>query len=151
MTVIRKGVRSDIPAIIEMARDMHAESPRYNRLNFNAEKVNALALAIMLNPKAGGVLVAERENSVVGVLAFYVTDFFFGDDLLASDLVMYIRPQFRSGSIFPRMVLAFETWADEFGVKEKQLSVSAGIDTERTVAVLERLGYVQVATGTMKK
>lgn len=151
MATIRKATRSDIPAIIEMARDMHAESPRYSSLQFDAEKINALALALILEPRNGGVLVAEREARVVGMLAFYVTPFFFGSDLLASDLVMYIRPYFRAGTIFPKLVRAFETWADEFGVKEKQLAVSAEIESARTVAVLERLGYAQAATGTMKK
>lgn len=151
MTVIRKGNCTDIPAIISMARDMHAESPRYRTLGFDAEKINALALGLILNPEAGGVLVAEQNGYLVGMLAFYVSEFFFGGDLLASDLVMYVRPQFRGGSIFPRLVVAFEKWADEFGVKEKQLGVSAGIDSERVVDVLKRMGYAPVAIGTMKK
>lgn len=151
MTIIRKGVRSDIPAIIEMARSMHAESPRYRTLGFEAEKINALALHLMLNPGAGGVLVAEKEDKLVGMFAFHVGQHFFSNDTFASDVVMYVRPEHRSGSIFPRLVAAFETWADAYGVKEKLLGVSAEIDSQRVVAVLERMGYAQVATGTMKR
>lgn len=150
-TTIRRAVSSDIPAIIGMAQDMHAESPRYRTLGFSAEKVSTLALALIRNGMPGGVLVAEREGWLVGMFAFHVGQHFFGDDTFASDIVMYVSPEHRSGSIFPRMVLAFEAWADEYKVKEKLLGVSAEIDSERVVAVLLRLGYANVATGTMKR
>ena len=150
MAAIRKASTGDIPAIIEMARDMHAESPRYRDLSFNAEKINSLALALIRVPGAGGVLVAESESRLVGMFAFHVGQHFFSDDTFASDVVMYVRPKHRSGSLFPRLVKAFEAWADEYGVKEKLLGVSAEIDSPRVVAVLERLGYKSVVTGTMK-
>lgn len=151
MTVIRRGNCTDIPAIIGMARDMHQESPRYRTLGFDAEKINALALHLMLNKDAGGVLVAENESGLVGMLAFHVGEHFFSNDRFASDVVMYLRPAARGGSLFPRMVRAFEAWADEYLVSEKMLGVSAGIDSQQVVDVLKRMGYVPVATGTMKK
>lgn len=151
MANIRRATGADVGAILAMARDMHAESPRYRGLDFDEEKLFNLAQHLMHTPKAGGVLVAEVEGAVVGMFAFHVDQYFFGHDAFASDVVMYIAPKHRCGSLFPRMVAAFEKWADEFGVKEKLLGVSAGIDTGRAVAVLERLGYVQCATGLMKK
>lgn len=134
-----------------MARDMHAESPRYRDLGFSAEKVNALALVLIRMPGQGGVLVAEADGKIVGMFAFHVGQHFFSDDTYASDVVMYLRPEHRGGSLFPRLVKAFEAWADEYGVKEKLLGVSAEIDSQRVVAVLERLGYKSVVTGTMKR
>jgi len=151
MTVIRRAIRDDIPAIIEMARDMHSESPRYRVLGFEPEKINALALHLMLNKGAGGVLVAEKEGRLVGMFAFHVGQHFFSNDTFASDVVMYVRPEHRGGFVFPRMVRAFEAWADEYLVAEKLLGVSAEIDSQQTIAVLERMGYAQVATGTMKR
>lgn len=151
MATIRKANVADIEMILSMARDMHAESPRYRVLGFNESKVGELAFAIISNPQAGGVLVAEKENKLVGMFAFHIGQHFFSDDRFASDIVMYIKPEHRSSSIFPRLVTAFEVWADEHGVKEKLLGVSAGIDSERVVAVLDRMGYTSVATGTMKR
>ena len=119
-------------------------------LGRDAKKVGALALAIIQDPAVGGVLVAEREGTLVGMFAFHVGTHFFGHDTFASDVVMYLKPGSRGGSVFPRLVRAFEEWADEHGVKEKILGVSAGIDHERTVAVLERMGYARTATGTVK-
>lgn len=151
MTTIRRAGRPDIPAIISMARDMHQESPRYRTLGFDAEKISALALHLMLTPGAGGVLVAEKGDKIVGMFAFHVGQHFFSNDTFASDVVMYVRPEHRSGFIFPRMVKAFEAWADEYLVAEKLLGVSAEIDSQQTIAVLERMGYARVATGTMKR
>ncbi len=150
MTLIRRATTDDIAPIIAMGADMHAESPRYRVLGFKAHKVGDLAFAIIKNPAVGGVLVAEKENILVGMFAFCISQHFFSDDLFASDIVMYIKPEHRGGSIFPRFVTAFEILADEYGVKEKLLSVSAGIDSERTLAVLKRMGYELAATGAMK-
>ncbi len=151
MTAIRKANPADIPTIIEMARDMHAESPRYHTLGFVVEKINTLALHLISTPGAGGVLVAEKQGKLVGMFAFHINQHFFSNDIFASDIVMYLRPGVRGGSLFPRMVKAFEAWADEYGVKEKLLGVSTGIDSWRTVAALERMGYTPVGIGTMKR
>lgn len=150
MTIIRRATIGDIATIISMAKDMHAESPRYRVLGFNATKVGHLAVTLIQDSQLGGVLVAEREGTLVGMLGFHVGKHFFSDDTFASDVVMYLRPAARGGSIFPRLVRAFETWADEHGVREKILGVSAGIDHERIVAVLERMGYRRTSTGTVK-
>ena len=150
MTTIRRATIGDIAQIIAMAKDMHQESPRYRILGFNANKVGHLALVLIQDSQAGGVLVAEKEAKLVGMLGFHVGKHFFSDDAFASDVVMYLKPENRGSSIFPRLVKAFEAWADEHGVKEKMLGVSAGIDHERTVAVLERMGYARTATGTVK-
>lgn len=150
MTVIRRAIKSDIPAMVEMGRSMIDESPRYRSQGVNVEKLHNLAMALVTAAMPGGVLVAEKEGVVVGMLAFHIGQHFFNDVTFASDLVMYIRPEHRSGSIFPKLVTAFEAWADEYGVGEKQLGVSAEIDSQRIVAALERMGYKQVATGTSK-
>ncbi len=150
MAVIRHATTDDIAQIIAMGEAMHAESPRYRTLGFKAHKVGDLAFAFIKNPALGGVLVAEKENTLVGMFAFHISEHFFSDDLFASDIVMYIKPEHRGGSIFPRFVAAFEILTDERGVKEKLLGVSTGVDAERTLAVLARLGYLPVETGTMK-
>ena len=151
MTLIRRAVPSDIPAILAMAKDMVAESPRYRAMRFNEEKLNSLALALIrLKSVPGGCVVAEQEGKLVGMLAFHVGSQFFSDDTFASDLAMYIRPEHRKSTIFPRMVIEFERWADEYGVDEKLLGVSAEVDSECTVIVLERMGYRRCAVGTVK-
>ena len=134
-----------------MGAAMHAESPRYRTLDFDEEKLFNLAQYLIVTPSAGGTLVAESQGRIAGMLAFAVGEFYFGKDKYASDVVMYLKPEHRGGSLFPRMVAAFEKWADEFGVKEKQLGVSADIDSERVVAVLLRLGYAKASTGTVKR
>ena len=111
MSTVRRAVLTDIPAILEMARDMHAESPRYRTLGFDADKVCNVAYLLITAALPGGVLVAEDGDRLVGMLAFEVCSFYFSEERLASDLVMYLRPENRGGALFPRMVKAFEDWA----------------------------------------
>lgn len=66
---IRAAVEADIPALVELGRAMHAESPRYSKLAYNAEKVAALAARIV---PSGGALVAENNGILVGMMVGFV-------------------------------------------------------------------------------
>ena len=147
---IRKATALDIPALLSMGRAMHAESPRFSPLSYSDVKVYELIDHLFRTPKAGGILVAEHSGEVVGMVVFFVAEHFFGGDKFASDLCVYVTPEYRGGSAFTRLVYAFEKWADDLGVTEKLLGVSTGIHTEQTVRMLERLGYERYCVGLKK-
>jgi len=129
---------------------MHAESPRYSAMEYSEEKIYNLAQTLLNNPQVGGILVAEVDKQVVGMFAFVVSEQFFGPERMASDLAVYLAPEHRGGSLFARLVIAFEKWADELGVARKVVGVSTGLHTEVTVGAFERLGYKGFSTGLEK-
>lgn len=59
----------------------------------------------------------------------------------ARDLLVWVAPAWRGGSLAVRMIRAIEAWALEHAVDDLYLSQSTGIEVERTAAFYERLGY----------
>ena len=148
-TDIRTATEADLPRLVEMARDMHAESPRYRHLDFSAEKT-ARAILTLLTHAEGVAVVAEKEGHIVGMLGGFVTEHFFGRDKVACDLGLYVVPDERGSSLAPRLVRAFESWAREAGAADCVMGVSTEVMAERTAALYERMGYV-MSGFTMRK
>jgi len=151
MTTVRKATHNDVQALLVMGHAMHAESPRFAPLDYSEGKVRRLIFRLLEVPRAGGILVAEAEGKMVGMMAFFVAEHFFGGDMFASDMVFYVAPEHRGGSAFFRLLAAFEAWATDLGAKELVLGTSTGVNHERTVKALEHVGYVQFSTGLLKK
>ena len=125
----------DIPVLIDMGAAMHKES-RYEKLDFDPEKLRHLGTNMLDQPDGWLCLVAERDSEVIGFCIGYVAPHFFGNDL----------PEHRGGMIGARLVKAYDAWCSEKGVKEPLLGVSAGITPDRTGQLYERLGYTEKYT-----
>lgn len=150
MATVRKATHEDISTILEMGRDMHAESPRFRDLHYSEQKVADRAHHLVIGFE-GGLLVAEIEGKIVGMLAFFVGEHFFGRDKFAADMCVYVKPEHRGSTVFFRLVGAFEAWATALGVKELILGTSTGVNTDLTVRALQKVGYVPFSTGLLKK
>lgn len=149
MVKVRAATEDDLPAILEMGRALHAESPRYAAMSYNEAKVEALALRVI---PTGGTLVAEKDGKIIGMLAGYVAEHWFSDDKVASDFTFYIRPEHRrTGKAALLLVRAFERWAVERGAKDIMPGVSTQIDVERTTRFFEKLGYTVYGNALLKR
>lgn len=142
---IREAKHDDIPELVAMGRAMHEESPEYQRMDFSEEKVAKLARYLcgtMLVPsRPGSALVAEDEGRIIGMMAGFVIEHFFGHDKIASEYVLYVKPEHRRGTAAVRLIRAFEKWALSQGVRAIMPGVTTGNKTERTQALYMHLGY----------
>lgn len=137
-THIRPAAEADIPAITELARRMHAESPRYAHLPFDSARLGATARQILAT---GLVLLAELDAYPVGLMAGAVAPHFFSQALYGVELAVYVAPEHRGSRVALRMISRFEAWAKARGAGEMCLGISTGLDVPRTQALYERLGY----------
>lgn len=156
MVKVRNAVEADVDQLVEMGRAFHKESPRYNRLTFSGEKVAALirwAIAsTMVCPAEGGILVAEKDGTIVGMMGGFVMQPWFSEDRIASDYGIYIAPEHRgSGKIALLLVRAFEAWAASKGVTELSPGVTADINAEQVIRFYEKLGYERYDYSTLVK
>ena len=146
MTEIRYATNEDVPILMEMIQEAHKESPRYSRLSFNFHKVLELFYSLIVNDP-GFAIVAERDGQIIGFMIGFCAPYWGSDDLVASDILVYITPKYRGGSSAKKMVEAFIAWAKEKGAILIQLGVSTGIHTERTVSLYESLGLKRYSIG----
>lgn len=145
---VRTATLYDLPEIMAMGEALHAESPRYAMCSYNPAKVEALARQVI---PAGGAHVAEMNGKIIGMIAGFVVDRWFGDDKMASDYTFYVKPEHRKGRAALLLVRAFEGWAYLNGALDIVPGTSTMLDAEGTARFYEKLGYERSGYGFFKR
>ncbi len=143
MAFVRRAIIQDLPILIDMGRALHDESPHYAGTGYAPEKLERLFhhLQGTLLAEPGAVFVAEDGEQVVGMAVCVAAERWFSNDRYATDLTIYVRPERRGSSAFPKLVRAIEAWGAEQGITELILGVSTEVHAEKTVRWYERHGY----------
>ena len=137
---IRQATLDDLPALINIGEIMQAESPRFSELSFSAARLGHTLAGLIKSPM-GFVWVAEAEGGeVVGSMVAAAYQHWASDDLVSSDLALFMAPSHRGGSAAARLARKYHQWARDLGVRLIQQGVTTGVHTDQTVQLLERLG-----------
>ncbi len=137
--MIRSATLSDIDAIVELAEPMYLES-NYTALQYS-EVQNRRYLGMIIDHDAGTVILAERDGRLVGVYIGMATPVFFSPDIVATDVIMYVLPEERRGSVGRQLVEAFEAWARSKGAVQIRPGVSIGGNIEAPARLYHACGY----------
>ncbi len=138
--LIRKPVdQYDILAMETLARKMHAEGA-FRGLDYDVRKVLTIGKQVLNNPDYFGVL-CEHDDEIIGLMVCYVTEFYFGTDVIAQDMILYIDKTRRGGIGGLRMIERYVEWAVEKGAKEIQLGQTVGIDAEAVAKLYAHAGF----------
>lgn len=141
--VIRAGTYGDIERLIEMGERMHNEGA-YAFLPFDREKVRRLMISYINDRETQCGLVAEEGGVIIGMFAGYLSDYFFCDERVACDMILYVDREHRGSSAAVRLIKAFRDWAGERGAREICLGVSTNVNRETTGRFYEKMGLFQV-------
>jgi GNAT superfamily N-acetyltransferase len=150
---IRQAIPGDVPVLVRLGADLHAESPRYASTAYSPDKVAGLAQAIIDGRVPDAVIfVAVEYGEVIGIFAGTVFEHWFSHDRMATDYTFYLRPESRGqGKTAVRLVKAFEQWARDRGVTSLVFGTSTEIAERRTVALYHHLGYRDYSTAVIKQ
>jgi len=141
--MIREMLLSDIDGIVDVVgRRMFAESA-FRDLDYDESKSRLYLSRIICGDRSFGC-VAEVDGEVVGFFTGYVSEYFFGRDLIATEELWYVVPGHRSSALGLGLLGAFEDWARGMGVREVCVGLSTGNDPARVGGILERRGYRQM-------
>ena len=140
---IRRFAHEDVDAIVEMSARMHAESA-YSFLPFDRGKVEDLIKTYIDNPGTYYGLVAEDGDRLAGMLGGFLTQYFFCDETLACDDLVFVEPEYRGGTTAARLIKAFREWAAGRGAREVTLGVSTNVNVDATGRFYEGLGFTRV-------
>ncbi|KGH26271.1 hypothetical protein P353_22335 [Comamonas testosteroni] len=137
---IRQATLDDLPVLINLGELMHAESPRFSRITFSPARLGHTLAALVQSPM-GFVWVTETEaGEVVGGLMATAFQHWASDDLMTTDLALFLAPEHRGGTAAARLTRKYHQWARDLGAKLIQQGVTTGVHTDQTVQLLERLG-----------
>lgn len=139
--MIRNATTQDIPVLVKLGEAMHAESPRYRRMSWNPGKVCGLMDWCLANPDAGLLLVAERDGKVIGGFIGLCQPHYFSDDLMASDLALFVEPGKRGGLAAARLLQAFKVWARARGAVDIGAGVTTGVCDELAARLYRSVGF----------
>lgn len=142
--MIRNAVESDIPNLVEMGQKLHDEST-YKHVTYSPERV-AVTCRLMMN--SGFLVVAEKDNEVIGVMMGDIYTPWYSTDSMGIDYSLYIYPEHRSGITAMRMIKKFEQWCIGRGVKQIRPGIGTG---DLSVSRLYKaLGYKSVGEWFLK-
>ena len=136
---VRFGTPKDLPDLMDLVRSAHIES-RFAWMTFNARSTWRF-LEGRMGQKGACVLVAHREEELIGgLLADTQTHWFSGTKYILLR-ALYIRPEFRGGVAAMKMLHGLRQWAAnthaaELRIEETFLEPSASLEK-----ILKRLGY----------
>lgn len=112
---LRHATLEDIPLLLEFAEALFDEAP-LAPVRIDLSKVRAqLERLIASNQKEGLVLVSHDNGTPVGALVGIAHSPLFTSDLIASEVLWYLKPEFRKGRRGIDMMQAFEYWAKLIG------------------------------------
>lgn len=139
MLVRKPEDQRDILAMYSLAKAMHEEGV-FRELDFDEKKVMDIGTQVLINPSYFGVI-CENKDKIIGMMVCYVTPFYFGNDLIAQDMVLYVDKTRRGGVGALRMIEQYVAWAIEKGCKEIQLGQTVDIDPVAVDRLYVRAGF----------
>lgn len=140
---IRSLEWADIPAVVDLAREMHGESA-FSDFDFDAGKMAGQLTLPLTHPSEQFCHLAVKDGEVVGALFGYITEFVFGPQLIACDYGWYVIPKARGTSAGVRLLKDFQQWANENNAVEVCMGVSTDIHKDKTGKLFRKLGYKHV-------
>lgn len=142
----------DLRAMALMGADAVAESPTLSRFNYDSERMWAKAWdKYQLTPKQYGLLLAERDGIVTGMLAAQIAPHLFVDALSAQCLVFYVRPEFRTGLSTAKLLKAYQRWGEQLGCDTLAIHVTSAVRMETTDRMLRKMGFAQTGGNYERK
>lgn len=137
---IRRYQTTDFDRALALGHLMHKES-YYSFMEFSDKKVRELFDNSLRDENTYHFNVAEKDGEIVGFMFGIKHPHFFSDEEVSGDLFFYVRQDLRGSMIGIRLIKGYMEWAKEQGVSYAQLGITTNINTDRTSALLERMGF----------
>jgi GNAT superfamily N-acetyltransferase len=138
--MIRPAKLEDIPAMVELGRLMHGESPLWSRLAYSPFKVG-IVCERLIELDGGFAFVGERDGSIVGAMLGVAEEHWMSNDKVATELALFVESSSRGALLAARLVSRFVVWAEDEGARLTVAGVSTGVEPERTAQFYERFGF----------
>jgi len=138
---IRFATKEDVDTVLALGREMHAES-RFAHYPLNDEKAVSTIHGMIANPHKACLLLAQRaDGKIAGMLAAYMSEFFFCDAIAVQDRWFYVLPQYRGSSAAVKLIIALRQWAESKKVNELCINMSVAVEMERFNKLMTHMGF----------
>jgi GNAT superfamily N-acetyltransferase len=144
----RLAVELDVPAVTDLICEFHGVSFQRN-VDFDWGKMEDW-VSDRVNDDGSLVLGCWSGDFLVGAIVGLTFLPPYSNRLVAGDYIWYVRPEHRGGMAGVRLMKMFEDWARDVGAVQILTGATSGINSKRSAALLERLGFVPTGASLYK-
>ena len=138
MTLVEYNLQMNPEYLDQVIDALLAESPELRGVEVERAMVR---LTLERSPHVK-CLIHVREGELLAVAILQIGPVWYAPKRrCARDLLIWVAPGWRGGSLGMRLVNWIEEWAADHAVDDLYLSQSTGINVERTAKFYERRGY----------
>lgn len=127
----------DAHEILKLGGLIHNES-RFKNEPYDMQKCWRVLDATLLYPHRYFV---AYDSEFKGFILINIGTEFFNDVKRATDLALYVKPEFRGTSLFVKLILAAEKWAKENDAVELTIKHNTGIELDKATGSFTKLGF----------
>ena len=139
--LIREITVEDIPGLVELGRAMYAESPVYRHMPFEDAVARGWFFRALEQPESVFCRMTEIDGKLTGAMVAFCGPMMFSSVKMASDLGMYVFPEYRGTRAAYLLLKEFEEWLVAQECKRAILGVTAGIDNEGALSFYKKMGF----------
>jgi GNAT superfamily N-acetyltransferase len=134
-----------VPEIMRLVSEFYAASP-YSSMSLSPKKVRQIAEGVISGRKEENciILALDSEGQPRGILGAAVLYPLHTEELVASELFLWVEPEYRKDGMGRWLVKALEEWAKRVGCTHVQIAKIN--DTPK-----DKFGYVQAETSYIRK
>jgi GNAT superfamily N-acetyltransferase len=143
-TLIRDATITDVPRLVAMGQRFRAESRYVSRLSENLEQMATLATHL-ITTEHGLVLVAERQDVVIGMIGLARFAHPISGEMTVGELFFWVEPEHRGHGL--RLLRRAEAWARE----QRATAIQLIAPTSEVGALYLRLGYTPLEISYQKE
>lgn len=129
----------EVDAVVGMLNDVHIESPTLSVYSFSREQAKRTIMGLASREDAL-TIVAYLDGELIGCMGAIITPQLTSNVNVASELLLYIKPEHRGSRAAIGLVQAFEQWAAGY---DKRVGSSLGINDRGVINFYKNMGYEQ--------
>lgn len=133
--IVREPLPKDFDELVDIGEEFAIISKEAHGLSINRKKIEDFARAIF-DKKNFISLVLEDEGRIIGIFTAQIVKTFFSDDIIAQELVWYVRKYTRDGL---RLLFEFEKECVTRGVSKKIIGYKPNFVNMKSI--YKRRGY----------
>lgn len=137
---------SEIPLIFPLAQEFRKSIG----MGFSAVALHE-KLGILMDQGMGYAFCTKKDDVIRGMIVFQITKDLCSDEVFASEIAWWIRPEFRGGSDAVRLLNAYESFSTDQGADYLSMVHLEGDNGDQLKRIYEKRGYRPLETQYIKK
>lgn len=132
-----------------MLEMVHYESPQLSEDPFSRSQATKSIMGMLSRVETDTlVIIAYLNGEAIGCMGAILSPQLTSENMVASELLLYVQPSHRGSRAALSMVRAFEEWASGYDMR---VGSSLGIDDNKAINFYSRLGYQRNSVGMIKR